>query len=63
MNFIDTLFAYFGFGYIRKKAILRKRIAQLEKQLKVFETISISEDTYALVNDLAKHHKSYPNAK
>ncbi len=56
MNFIDTLFAYFG--YIRKRAILRKRIAHLEKQLKVFETINISEDTYALANDLAKHRKA-----
>lgn len=56
MNFIDTLFAYFG--YIRKRAILRKRIAQLEKQLKVFDTISISKDTYTLANDLAKYRKA-----
>lgn len=58
MNFIDTLFAYFGFGYIRKKAILHKRIAQLEKQLKIFETISISEDTHNLADDLVKHRKA-----
>lgn len=56
MKFIDTLLTLFG--YIRKRAILRKRIAHLEKQLKVFDTISISKDTHTLANDLAKYDKA-----
>lgn len=53
MKFINTILAFFG--YIYKKAILRKHIAQLQTQLKVFEVINIGKDTYMLANDVAKY--------
>ena len=58
MNFIDTLLVYFGFGYIRKQAILRKNISRLETNLKAFAIVSISEETYKLAQDLAQCDKA-----
>ena len=58
MNFIDTLLACFGFGYIRKQAILRKNISRLETNLKAFAIVSISEETYKLAQDLAQCGKA-----
>lgn len=61
MNFIDTLLACFGFGYIRKQAILRKNISRLETNLKAFAIVSISEETYKLAQDLA--HATKPRKR
>ena len=58
LNFIDTLLAYFGFGYARKQAILRKAMSQLEKNLDTFTLIDISESIYKLAQDLAHHSKA-----